>query len=80
MGRVMGVVVMPAMLGPILGPVVGGLILESVHWSWIFFVNVPIGFVAFCPRLCGCSRTPSSVNAGRLDVVGLALLSTAIGP
>ena len=43
MGRVMGIVAMPAMLGPILGPVVGGAILESLHWSWIFLVNVPIG-------------------------------------
>src|SRR3984957_15770421 len=42
MGRVMGIVAMPAMLGPILGPVVGGSILESLHWSWIFLVNVPI--------------------------------------
>ena len=46
MGRVMGVVVMPAMLAPILGPVVGGFILEGFHWSWIFFVNVPIGIIA----------------------------------
>ncbi len=47
MGRVMGVVSMPAMLAPILGPVVGGMILQNLHWSWIFFVNVPIGVVAF---------------------------------
>src|SRR2546423_7546157 len=47
MGRVMGVVSMPAMLAPILGPVVGGLILQNLHWSWIFLVNVPIGVVAF---------------------------------
>src|SRR5689334_1617161 len=46
MGRVMGVVSMPAMLAPILGPVIGGLILQGLHWSWIFFVNVPIGVVA----------------------------------
>ena len=47
MGRVMGVVAMPAMMGPILGPVAGGLILQNLHWSWIFLVNVPIGVVAF---------------------------------
>ncbi len=51
MGRVMGVVSMPAMLAPILGPVVGGLILQNLHWSWIFFVNAPIGVVAIVPRL-----------------------------
>src|SRR5437763_9907281 len=41
MGRVMGVVSMPAMLAPILGPVIGGEIPQSLHWSWLFFVNVP---------------------------------------
>src|SRR5271154_2411285 len=76
MGRVMGIVAMPAMLGPILGPVLGGTILESLHWSWIFLVNVPIGFVAF---FLGWRIIPhpESGEAGRLDVVGLALLSTA---
>src|SRR6202045_399950 len=47
MGRVMGIVAMPAMLAPILGPVVGGAILQNFHWSWIFLVNVPIGVIAF---------------------------------
>jgi EmrB/QacA subfamily drug resistance transporter len=73
MGRVMGVVSMPAMLAPILGPVIGGVILESLHWSWIFFVNVPIGVVAF---VLGWRLLPEtdSGEAGKLDVVGLSLL------
>jgi EmrB/QacA subfamily drug resistance transporter len=73
MGRVMGYVSMPAMIAPILGPVVGGLILENLHWSWIFFVNVPIGVVAF---VLGWRMLPhtDSGEAGSLDVVGLALL------
>ncbi len=76
MGRVMGVVAMPAMLGPILGPVVGGTILQSLHWSWIFLVNVPIGFIAV---ILGWRTIPhtESGEAGRLDVLGLALLSVA---
>ena len=47
MGRVMAVVSMPMMLAPIFGPVLGGVILQNLHWSWIFFVNVPIGVIAF---------------------------------
>jgi EmrB/QacA subfamily drug resistance transporter len=76
MGRVMGIVAMPAMLAPILGPVVGGAILEYLHWSWIFLVNLPIGLVAF---VLGWRMLPhtDSGDAGRLDVVGLALLSSA---
>jgi EmrB/QacA subfamily drug resistance transporter len=75
MGRVMGIVSMPAMLAPILGPVVGGLILENLHWSWIFFVNVPVGFIAFILGWRMLPRTDSGV-AGRLDWLGLALMPT----
>src|SRR6202034_1910773 len=73
MGRVMGFVSMPAMIAPILGPVVGGVILENLHWSWIFFVNVPIGMIAFALGWRLLPRTDSGA-AGRLDVLGLALL------
>jgi EmrB/QacA subfamily drug resistance transporter len=77
MGRVMGVVAMPAMLAPILGPVVGGVILQGLHWSWIFFVNVPIGVlaVALASRLLPHSDLG---RPGRLDTVGLALLATSM--
>jgi EmrB/QacA subfamily drug resistance transporter len=76
MGRVMGIVSMPAMLAPILGPVVGGLILQNLHWSWIFLVNLPVGVVAFVAAWRIIPHTESG-EAGRLDVTGLALLSTA---
>jgi EmrB/QacA subfamily drug resistance transporter len=74
MGKVMGIISMPAMLAPILGPVVGGLILQSLHWSWIFFVNVPIGFLAFTLGWRMIPRTESG-EAGSLDVAGIVLLS-----
>ncbi len=75
MGKVMGVVTMPAMLAPILGPVIGGVILQNLHWSWIFFVNVPIGVIAF---VLGWRMLPhtDSGEAGPLDLKGLALLPT----
>jgi EmrB/QacA subfamily drug resistance transporter len=73
MGKVMGIVSMPAMIAPILGPVVGGLILQNLHWSWIFFVNVPIGAIAFALGWRMLPRTNAG-EAERLDVVGLALL------
>jgi EmrB/QacA subfamily drug resistance transporter len=76
MGRVMGIVSMPAMLAPILGPVVGGTILQHLHWSWIFLVNLPIGAIALALAWRVLPQTDSG-EAGRLDVFGLALLSTA---
>src|SRR5882724_3890236 len=77
MGRVMGIVSMPAMLAPILGPVVGGLILQNLHWSWIFFVNVPIGIVA---GFLGWRMLPDSNlgEPGKLDWLGLGLLATSM--
>jgi EmrB/QacA subfamily drug resistance transporter len=73
MGRVMGIVSMPAMLAPIFGPVIGGVILQNLHWSWIFFVNAPIGVLAL---VLGWRMLPDtdSGEAGPLDRVGLALL------
>ncbi|MBN1174970.1 MAG: MFS transporter, partial [Micromonosporaceae bacterium] len=41
LGRIMSVVSLPAVLGPILGPVLGGLILQRLHWPWMFWINVP---------------------------------------
>src|SRR5699024_7251817 len=41
LGKIMSVVGLPAVLGPVLGPVLGGLILQHLHWSWMFWVNVP---------------------------------------
>ena len=51
MGRVMSIVAVPAMLAPILGPTIGGLIVDSVSWRWIFYVNVPIGVIAVIAAL-----------------------------
>lgn len=74
MGKVMGIISMPAMIAPILGPVLGGVILQNLHWSWIFFVNVPIGVLAFTLAMRMVPSTHSG-DPGKLDVGGIALLS-----
>lgn len=76
-GRVMSVVGVPMLLGPIFGPVIGGAIVGGASWRWIFFVNLPIGLVA----LLLASRLLPDVEPGRgapLDLRGLALLSPGI--
>ncbi|HLI31825.1 MAG TPA: MDR family MFS transporter [Solirubrobacteraceae bacterium] len=77
MGRVMGVVSMPAMIAPILGPVLGGVIVQSLHWSWIFFVNVPVGVLALAMAARMLPHTDSG-EAGPLDLRGLLLLSSGL--
>jgi EmrB/QacA subfamily drug resistance transporter len=76
-GRVMSVVGAPMLLGPILGPVIGGLILESLSWRWIFYVNVPIGAIGL---LLAFRVLPSSAprRGERLDYTGVALLSPGL--
>src|SRR6202042_3665668 len=45
MGRVMSIIGVPMVMGPIMGPVIGGLIVSNYSWRWIFYINVPIGIV-----------------------------------
>ena len=35
----------PALIGPILGPPVGGMIVTYLDWRWIFYINLPVGFL-----------------------------------
>jgi EmrB/QacA subfamily drug resistance transporter len=77
MGRVMGVVAVPAMLAPILGPTIGGLIVDNASWRWIFFVNLPVGALAFAAGLKILPRGERQ-EAGRLDVRGLALMVSGL--
>jgi EmrB/QacA subfamily drug resistance transporter len=45
-GRVMAVLGIPMLLGPIFGPIIGGALIESASWEWIFLINLPIGIAA----------------------------------
>jgi len=45
-GRVMAVLGIPMLLGPIFGPILGGALIDSASWHWIFLINVPIGAIA----------------------------------
>ena len=76
-GRLMSVITLPALVGPILGPVVGGLIVANLNWRWIFYVNAPLCLVAI---VLAVLMIPADAprEHGRLDVAGLLLLSPAL--
>ncbi len=46
MGRLMAVLGIPMLLGPIFGPILGGWLIDQYSWHWIFLINLPIGIVA----------------------------------
>ncbi len=79
LGRVMGAVGLPAMLGIVLGPVAGGAIVTGLSWRWMFLINLPICGAAL---IASARYMPRGQNASaklaRLDVLGLCLLSPAL--
>lgn len=77
LGRIMSIVSIPALLGPILGPVLGGILVNVFGWRSIFFVNIPICIIAF---VLTCLKIPSdkkNSRKARLDILGLLMVSPA---
>lgn len=77
MGRVMALMGVPLLLGPVLGPVLGGVLLQSASWRWIFFINLPIGALALVLGMRLLPATPPK-RSERLDLTGLMLLSPGL--
>jgi EmrB/QacA subfamily drug resistance transporter len=77
MARVMGFIGVPLLLGSVAGPVIGGLIVSTTSWRWIFFINVPIGAAAVLAAYRLLPESPPRPQA-RLDARGLGLLSTGV--
>ncbi|MFD9301836.1 MFS transporter [Streptomyces sp. NPDC060048] len=46
LGRVMALLGLPVVVGPVIGPVLGGWLVDVASWQWIFLVNLPVGAVA----------------------------------
>ena len=77
MGRVMGILGVPMLIAPLLGPILGGWLVDNASWRWIFFINLPIGIVAFMLGLIVLDPdrpTPST----KLDWIGMLLLSPGL--
>jgi len=59
-----------------IGPLVGGLITEQLDWSWIFFVNVPVGILGIAASFAFIDESRDETHE-RLDLPGLA--TSAVG-
>ncbi|MFB8026524.1 MFS transporter [Streptomyces sp. NPDC056465] len=60
------------------GPVLGGLLVSHTGWRAVFWLNVPVAFVAAVLTLAVWTPAPSRAGARRLDLTGVALLATAL--
>src|ERR1700678_13649 len=82
-GQAFAIYGLVAVLAPSLGPTIGGWITDNYSWRWIFYINIPVGILAFFlvsrlvqdPPWIKADRT----NLKKLDYIGLGLLTIAMG-
>jgi DHA2 family multidrug resistance protein len=75
-----------ALIAPVLGPTLGGYITDQYSWNWIFYINLPVGSLAFflCwitvqdPQYLRDARTALRKKPLNFDSIGLGLLVIAI--
>jgi EmrB/QacA subfamily drug resistance transporter len=78
MARVMGLAVMPVMIGPVLGPALAGAIVQHASWPWIFYINLPIGLLAMTLAWRILPADSHETQPRSFDLLGFVLLSPAL--
>ncbi|HEU4959133.1 MAG TPA: DHA2 family efflux MFS transporter permease subunit [Sphingomonas sp.] len=76
-GPAMAVWGMGAILGPIIGPALGGYLTDTYSWRWVFYINLPVGALAFAGLWFFLAETKSKERI-RLDLFGFAMLALGI--
>lgn len=85
-GAAMSLFGMAALVGPIVGPTLGGYLTDNYNWRWIFYINIPIGLVAFIacyflledPEYLQKERAELRKGPLNFDAIGLGLLAVAL--
>ncbi len=67
------------LVAPVLGPLLGGFITDHIAWSWIFFINIPVGLLAAAVTYSIYRQRDQPGQRLRLDGVGLILLVLGVG-
>ena len=77
MGKLMAILGVPMLLGPILGPILGGWLIDAASWHWVFLINLPLGIIAIIYAAFALPR--DQVNPSEsFDVVGMLLMSPGL--
>jgi EmrB/QacA subfamily drug resistance transporter len=77
MGRLMAILGVPMLLGPIMGPILGGWLIETASWHWIFLINLPLGIGALIYARSVLEKD-SPQPSESFDFVGMALMSPGL--
>jgi DHA2 family multidrug resistance protein len=78
-GAAMAIFGLGAMVGPAIGPTLGGWIVDNASWPLIFFINIPIGIVAFLMTLAFIPNPKYIARPkGGIDWTGLSLLTVGL--
>ena len=76
-GTAIGIWVGVSAMALAIGPLVGGLLTESFNWSWIFFINVPVGILGIIVARLVIDESRDESKEQRLDLPGL--ISSGVG-
>ena len=74
-GAAMGLWGAVAGVATLIGPLLGGVLVDSLGWEWIFFINVPVGVVAFILAMRLVPKLPTHSHS--FDILGVIL--SAVG-
>ena len=76
-GRLMAVLGIPMLLGPIGGPILGGWLIDVASWHWIFLINLPIGAIALVYAQWALPKDNPEPSES-FDFVGMLMLSPGL--
>ncbi|WP_433045363.1 DHA2 family efflux MFS transporter permease subunit [Dactylosporangium sp. CS-033363] len=76
-GRLMAVLGIPMLLGPIGGPILGGWLIDVASWHWIFLINLPIGLVALVYAQFALPKDHTEPSES-FDFLGMLMLSPGL--
>lgn len=76
--RASRILVVPTAVAPALGPVVGGFLVTSLSWHWVFLLNIPVGVAAIVFGLIHL-RADQESTVGPFDLPGFVLAAVGLG-